>query len=296
LRKLTPPRLWAAARRVRNSGRKLGYVRERWPRPIGTRPPIGLAVCAIFKDEARYLGEWVSFHHIQGVERFYLYDNRSSDDWRSELEPEIKSGIVEAQHWPFAYGQVGAYEHCLAQHRDDARWIAFIDIDEFLFSPTGKPLPEVLRKFDTHSGVVVNWRIYGANGFDHPPDGLVTENYLWRAPDDFPRNLWLKSIVNPRAALGALSPHHFHFHDEPVDETGKGSPLQLRRSASAELLRINHYWAKSRADFRRKVERRPVNRDPGLKRAKLPPDAVRDETILQFDRQLRDLLATRRAG
>ena len=30
-------------------------------------------LCAIFRDEARYIAEWVSFHRLQGVERFYLW-------------------------------------------------------------------------------------------------------------------------------------------------------------------------------------------------------------------------------
>lgn len=38
-----------------------------------------LAVCAIFKDEAAYLREWLDFHLLMGVEHFYLYDNGSSD-------------------------------------------------------------------------------------------------------------------------------------------------------------------------------------------------------------------------
>ena len=86
LKELTPARVWEAAHAVKVRLLGLGYRRARWPRPLGTRPPIALAVCAIFRDEARYLAEWVSFQRVQGVERFYLYDNRSADDWRSELE------------------------------------------------------------------------------------------------------------------------------------------------------------------------------------------------------------------
>src|SRR4051812_48015764 len=156
-------RLRSPARAAGEWARRISYLRARWPRPLGTRPPIGLAVCAIFRDEARYLAEWVTFHRLQGVERFYLYDNLSTDDWRSELGPEIAAGIVEVRHWPDVPGQASAYEDCLRRHRTDTRWIAFIDADEFLFSPTGKPLPELLRAFDTHPGVVVNWRVYGTN-------------------------------------------------------------------------------------------------------------------------------------
>src|SRR5690349_3747787 len=181
---VAPASLLAGARRIRDWGRRARYRRERWAPPLGTRPPIALAVCAVFRDEARYLAEWVTFHRLQGVERFYLYDNRSSDDWRSELEPEIEAGIVEVQHWPFEPAQLGAYQHCLEHHRDDARWIAFIDLDEFLFSPTGRPLPEILRKFDTHPGVVANWRMYGTSGWERAPEGLVIENFVMRGPDD----------------------------------------------------------------------------------------------------------------
>ena len=272
-----------------------GYIRARWPRPLGTRPPIGLAVCAIFRDEARYLAEWVSFHRVQGVERFYLYDNRSSDDWRSELEPEIDAGIVEVQHWPFVPGQARAYVDCLRRHRNDARWIAFIDIDEFLFSPTGKPLPEILRRFDTHPGVVVNRRTYGTSGWEHPPRGLVTENYLWRGPDEHPGNRWVKSIVHPRSAVGWATPHNFRLRGNAVGEDRRPVRSALREP-TVELLRINHYYTRSVEEFRRKVAR-PDATTGKIKddREPIPVDAVRDEIILQFGSELRAVLSSRAA-
>jgi hypothetical protein len=286
-------RVRAGARKVRDWARRISYIRARWPRPLGTRPPIGLAVCAIFRDQARYLAEWVSFHRIQGVERFYLYDNRSTDDWRSELQPEIEAGIVEVQHWPFVPGQLSAYDDCLRRHRDDARWIAFIDSDEFLFSPTGKRLPEVLRGFDTHPGVVANWRVYGTSAWEHPPEGLVIENYLMRAPDEYDRNRQFKSIVNPRSTMGWASAHHFRLLGDAVGEDRRPMKFAIREP-TADLLRINHYYTKSQAEFERKVQIPTADTGGvpyGLTTA--PVDAIRDETILQFAPQLRELLSSR---
>jgi glycosyl transferase family 92 len=297
LRRLLPPRMWAGGRTALNWFRRIGYRRARLPKPIGTRPPIRLAICAIFKDEARYLAEWVTFHRIQGVEHFYLYDNRSADDWRSALGPEIEAGIVEVQDWPQIYPQQGAYNDCLNRHRKQARWIAFIDIDEFLFSPTGKPLPEVLREFEMYPGVVVNWRMFGTNGWKHPPEGLVTENFLMRAPNPYPDHQFVKSIVNPRAAINNAGPHYFQLRGHPVgeDRVPVQSPF---RTPTADLLRINHYYSKSEEDFRRKTSRPMAN--IGMvkieQRMAIPPDVVRDETILQFDSQLRALLSSRTAG
>jgi hypothetical protein len=281
---------------VRDAGRRIGYVRARWPRPLGTRPPVGLAVCAIFRDEGRYLAEWVTFHRIQGVERFYLYDNLSTDDWRSALAPEIADGIVEVTEWPREPGQLSAYDDCIERHRDDARWIGMFDIDEFLFSPTGASLPEVLRRFDTHPGVVVNRRFFGTNGHQHPPDGLVTDSYPMRARDDDWSNALVKSIVYPRMTLGALSAHTFGLRGNPVAEDGLPTPMATREPATADLLRINHYYAKSEEEFRRKSVTPRADSGTVTYRMGIPFDEVRDETILQFGRKLRTALESRGAG
>lgn len=292
------------ARRARELYRRIGYVRARWPHPLGTRPEVELAVCAIFRDEARYLAEWVTFHRIQGVERFYLYDNLSTDDWRSELDPEIESGVVEVTRWTAEPGQRSAYDECLRRHRNDARWIAFIDTDEFLFSPTGTPVPNVLRSFDTCPGVVVNWRIYGTNGWERTPDGLVIETHPRRGPDDHPANAIVKSIVYPRYAFGVTdtSVHYFRLRGNPVGEDKQPSLLPRRTPPTADLLRINHYYAKSEEEFNRKAARPradtgtvPDRLSPGAAAAgwSPPPPAVEDDAILQFVPQVRAALATR---
>jgi Glycosyltransferase family 92 len=279
---------------VRNAARRVGYARSRRSGPLGTRPPHGLAVCAIFRDEAPYLAEWVTFHRLQGVERFWLYDNRSTDDWRSELEPELRSGVVTVTSWPQKSPQLPAYGDCLERHRGDARWLAFIDVDEFLFSPTGLPLPEVLNRFDTHPGVVVNWRIYGINGHDEPPAGLVVENYLWRGTDDQVDNTSTKCIVYPRNTVGPGNcPHLFRHRGVAVGEDGHEVRRPRRDPPTVDLLRINHYYSKSASEYRRKRARPNICDGSIRDTSVLPPDAVRDDVILQFVPRLRTALAER---
>lgn len=293
--RVIPGFLLPGLRAPKNAFRRVGYLRARWPRPLGTRPPLALAVCAIFRDEARYLAEWVAFHRIQGVERFYLYDNRSDDDWRLALAPEIASGLVEVVDWPPQPGQMSAYDDCLERHRDEARWIAMIDVDEFLFSPTGAPLPEVLRRFDMHPAVAVNRRFFGTNGHERAPDGLVTESYPMRARDDDPSNVLVKTVVYPRMTLAAHSAHTFRLRGIPVGEDGLPVPTATRDPATADLLRINHYYAKSEEDFRRKSVTPRADSGTVTDRMGIPPDEVRDEAIPQFVERLRAMLATRGA-
>ena len=85
-----------------------------------------LSICAVYRDEAPYLAEWIEFHRLVGFERFYLYDNGSSDWHREVLDPYVDEGIVLVHDWPeplLPDGQRKAYNHCFEHHGDETRWI-----------------------------------------------------------------------------------------------------------------------------------------------------------------------------
>ncbi|MDE7072074.1 MAG: glycosyltransferase family 92 protein, partial [Bacteroidales bacterium] len=95
-------------------------------------PRYYLAVCAIAKDEGPYFKEWLEWHRGMGVEKFYIYNNESTDCTRQVLEPYIASGLVEYRYFPGYRRQLAAYDDCLENYRFDTRWLAFIDLDEFV--------------------------------------------------------------------------------------------------------------------------------------------------------------------
>jgi Glycosyltransferase family 92 len=244
-----------------------------------------LSVCAIYRDEARYLREWLEFHRLVGVERFFLYDNASADDHRELLAPYVDDGIVSAEDWPRSPGQFYAYQDCLNRHRDESRWIAFIDSDEFLFSPTGRPVSELLAEYERWAGVCVNWVVFGTSGHETPPEGLVIENYVQRTALK-PRNSFVKSIVDPARAAWSLSPHHFHYREGfAVDENKNPASSNLTAEPSVERLRINHYYTRSREEWL--VKREEPNPYSGRVRIEYDPRAPgeyefndeRDETV-----------------
>ncbi|MGE0725475.1 MAG: glycosyltransferase family 2 protein [Alphaproteobacteria bacterium] len=238
-----------------------------------------LAVCAIFRDEAPYLAEWLAFHRLVGVERFFLYDNRSTDRWLEAIEQSGCADIVTMTPWPFEPGQGPAYQHCLQTHGARARWIAFIDCDEFLFVTDGGDLRAALQPYASHPALAVNWLEYGSSGLRRRPDGPVTRHYTRRGPIDVvigapglerapgldpndpasyrPQFTHIKSVVQPARTLRPLTPHAFAYRDGARAVTEEGRPVEGSWSdqVSVQRFRINHYWSKSLEELAAKVAR-----------------------------------------
>jgi hypothetical protein len=219
-----------------------------------------LSACAIFRDEGPYLREWIEFHRLVGVEHFYLYDNQSSDDGPEIVEEYVATGVATLRRWSGVPGQLSAYFDAVVRARQSnpTRWLAFLDIDEFLFSPTGRSVADLLIAYAEAPAVGVNWHVYGTNGHVAKPDGLVIENYTRRTLDDG-WNRHIKSIVQPaRTAMRRpADPHHFQYVDGfAVNEWREPISGPFSDPTTGQLLRINHYWSKSEDEAIAKAGRR----------------------------------------
>jgi hypothetical protein len=255
-----------------------------------------LSVWSLYQDEAPYMREWIEFHRLVGVERFYLYDHDSVDDHREALAPYIDDGVVVLHDWPIDPGQVQAANHCLENYREQSRWIAFIDLDEFLFSPAGLTVPEVLADYEQWPGVVVNVAVFGTSGHQTPPDGLVIENYLTRS-DDPKVNGSKKSIVDPARVVRCRGGIFDFSEGLSVNEDKQPSDGRAGESASFSRLRINHYHTKSEIEYERKIakpraDRRGVRfltkelREQNIRKL----GEARDEALLGYAPAVRDSL------
>lgn len=151
----------------------------------GTRKKYRVSICAIFKDEAEYLKEWIEFHYLAGVEHFYLYNNFSRDDYKEVLSPYIERGWVTLIEWPVPQGQIEAYKHCFERFGAESLWIGMIDLDEFVVPISCDSVYDFLRWYDRKYGsVLVYWKNFGTGGklLRDIKNGLVTEDFTvcWR--------------------------------------------------------------------------------------------------------------------
>ncbi|MEG4583368.1 FkbM family methyltransferase [Microcoleus sp. MON1_C5] len=241
---------------------KFGVVR--WQETIyqtpsnNERAKCELSVGAIMKDEAPYLIEWLEFHKIVGVERFYLYNNNSADNTIDILQPYVQSGEVILHHWPVTPGQISAYEHCLSAYKTESEWIAFIDLDEFIFPSEKDDLKEVLNEFDGVAGVGVNELFFGSSGHEFRPEGLQIEHFTKRSADNFDRNKYVKSIVRPKQIIRPSCPHFFIPISKDtfsVTENMEVLSSSIAEKTSVQKLRINHYYTRSQEEMKLKLIR-----------------------------------------
>ena len=222
-----------------------------------TQPKYYLAVCAIAKNEGPYFKEWIEWHRAKGVEKFYIYDNESTDGTREVLAPYIESGLVDYTYFPGYKKQLPAYDDCLEKHRFVARWIAFIDLDEFIVPIKDKTIQDFLNRFENFSAVEINWLIYGSNGQKVKSSGTMMDRFKCHSLPNHLLNRHVKSIVNPRRIFTMIGCHEAaRISGYTVDSHGELIKKNFReREPQQDVIRINHYAVRSYEEFVEKQAR-----------------------------------------
>lgn len=154
---------------------------------IEAKEKYSISVCAIFKDESKFLKEWVEYHQIIGVDHFYLYSN--SEHPTEVLEKYVKEGIVSLVQWPdytnelqkqtFVWAlstQTVAFQHAIIMNAQETEWLVFLDVNEFLVPEKNHSLKTMLEKYKSFPGVQLTTKYYDSSVLGK--DSLVIESLL----------------------------------------------------------------------------------------------------------------------
>ena len=215
-----------------------------------------VAICAIVRNENRYLREWVEWHKWLGVEKFFIYDNGHGEDENPHdvIGDDPQVDIID---WRDRDGntQCEAYDECYREHGGEFGWIGFIDIDEFVRSD--KPIIDVLKPLQADV-VAMSWRMMTDNGLVYYDPRPVQERFTEAAEDLKPETQFVKSFV--RGGIRELSfdqdphmPHHPAL--EVVNPDGGKAPQCSIGTGSREVAWIDHHFTKTAEEFVQKVSR-----------------------------------------
>ena len=248
----------------------LNLHRELWEMeaPVDSKD---VAICAIVRNENRYLKEWVEHHLKLGVKKIFICDNSHDGDERpyKVLNDYLKTDAVEIIDYTNQGGsfnvQDKAYMDCYQAHRGEYAWIGFIDIDEMIVIQGRQKLPTILNKLQADV-VVLSWQMMTDNGLTHYEDKPIFKRFTQPAKGNrYPNGT---ELVKPfvRGGIGGLvfecQPHcptkpKMKVVNVKGEEVSQYPPIP----PTYEVAWINHYHTKTAEEFVEKCRRGFPNGD-----------------------------------
>ena len=254
-----------------------------------------LAVVAILKDEGPYIKEWLDYHLLAGVDHFYLYNNDSSDNYEEIIAPYVEANLVTSTNISGKLSLRPAYIDAIKRFKFQSRYMAFIDLDEFIYPKLtlGGCIVDVVDEILSHdpnaAGLSIHWQEFGSNGLEKADYSRgVLERFTKRARKDFCDkytdskgnihnlgNMHLKVIANPRFIKQTGSPHYANYFTGFYSVNERNTPLAPNNFSYpivADKIAVNHYRCKSKEEFQDKLRRGSATNYP-----------INDELFIHFD-------------
>lgn len=232
---------------------------------------LSVAICAVAKDEDRYITEWVTYYLALGVSHIYIYDNNDALTPMMETISKMARVTVIPIYGESALKnkgyQVGIYTEAYRTYGANYTWMGFFDIDEFVSIDGGLDIPTFLGNSvydDTHI-VHLNWRYYGDSGLIHYVDEPVVSRFKNPAPLDVKysdihscENQYVKSFIRTGYSEFILDIHAPRFFGS-VCRGADGYfrlPTKSLNPIFVDIARVNHYGTKTIEEY---IARRITN-------------------------------------
>lgn len=155
-----------------------------------------VAICMITRDEHEYLREFIDYYKSIGFDDIILYDNEP------KKPVDIQEEGVIVVSWPIHLVQnvTKAYADCAVRFKDNYKWIAFFDSDEYLILKKHNNVKDFLAEYENYPAVAINWLCFGSSDI---------ETHVSHA--DYNRHCAFDNIIN-RHVKSIIKPEHLLVH------------------------------------------------------------------------------------
>lgn len=197
-------------------------------------------LCAIAKNENRYIREWVEHYRYIGITKIIIYDNNDNERFDDVILDYISMGFVEVIDIRndglsrIGY-QNGVMKHCFENYGKDYDWFCHFDIDEFFTATDSLESFLSLDVFNDTSVIHINWQCYGDNDLVFYDSRPVQERFKLPADEncryaqDWRENLYCKCFIRTSAEITSFNPHC------PISKNG------ICRHSSGRISRFENY-------------------------------------------------------
>lgn len=236
-------------------------------------------LCCIGRRENDYIREFVEYNKVLGFTNICLYDNNydGEEDFHDVIGDYISDGYVILKDYRNRkVCQLDAYNECYETYGKEYDWIAFFDIDEFMFVNCNKTIGEYLARpeFNEYDMIHINWLLFGDGGQTKSDGrGLLQRivqplNINHSTLYNFPDNFHCKSII--RGGLTEIkwgSTSHTpingikccNSYGLPCDGNSPFTPYDYRNAG------LRHFTTKTAEEYADKVKKGFPDANPTTK-------------------------------
>jgi hypothetical protein len=210
---------------------------------------INLALIAMFKNEAHIMKEWIEHYIKEGVEKFYMIDNGSTDNYMTIIAPYIKKKYVIVIKDRKRYAQMELYNKYFLNIAKKTKWCIVCDLDEFIYSRNGyNRIIDYLNSVPNDvSNVLIPWKLFGSNGYIKQPSSVI-KSFTKRQNANID-SIEIKPIFRGRS-LKKIGVHNSEIDGRTINSANDPIENKYSSDTSEDILKrsnlhLNHYAIQS---------------------------------------------------
>ncbi len=216
-------------------------------------------ICAIAKNENKYINNWCQYHLNLGFDHIYLYDNNDSTTANVldfiDCAIQDKITIFNVNNVHKAGFQNECYTKFYLDYKSTFNWCAFIDIDEFIELPKGKKITEFLNNpiFKNFEAIRLKWHLYGDDDIITRDMSIPVQNFFKKQCNTHKFSNFSKSIIRGNLSRITIKSSHCGNRDgkllKQCNSIGQTTTDFYVVAPHKEAAWINHYMTKTLEEF-----------------------------------------------
>ena len=234
-------------------------------------------IFVLVKDEQLYLKEFLDYHFNIGINHIFVVEDPKSKSHKDitdqyskdkvtlmnaldvyETEETYQRALYEIDHFFNMQSRYLKNGLKYLHNHYNYDWCFIIDVDEYITIDKDN-INDVLEEYKDYDAVVIQWKIFGANGLIHKPDyskkGLIetyTKECQYQRKDDM---MWYQKVKT------VYNMNHYYYDLYSADHLPKLNSnwcrtnfTQDKENIIYDKIYIRHYITKSWEEYVYKIK------------------------------------------
>jgi len=233
-------------------------------------------VCTIAFEEEPYIDEWIKYNLALGFSHIYIYDNSNTNTLKDK-----KSKNVTIFNFPGYKQMLISRNLFLAQYRNKHKWVAHIDIDEFIVLKKHNTIMDFLNEYDNCDSIALNWIMFGTSNEINYRNEPVTKRFRYCSKDV---DIHYKCISKLKSINQCVHSHRPQLLRGFIYDTNLKIINDIYNpDGDYKVACIHHYYTKSEEEFKSKIDRKMVDEAPKRDSSILDGVHLRDNDVYNSD-------------